>query len=64
MLLGCCSRWLNLGCFSLLYLSIYPSGLYQPAGKSADKLHKNMASVQELANRIWAGRDVEMIITA
>ena len=60
MLLGWCSRWLNLGRFSRLY--IYRS--LAIAGKSTDKLHKNMACVQELANRIWAGRDVEMIITA
>ena len=28
------------------------------------KLHNNMFSVKELADRMWAGKDVEMIITA
>ena len=36
-------------------------------GRSADankKLHNSMLSVKELADRMWAGKDVEMIITA
>lgn len=28
------------------------------------KLHNNMFSVKELADRMWAGKDIEMIITA
>ena len=37
------------------------------AGRSADansKLHKNMLSVKDLGDRMWAGKDVEMIMTA
>ena len=46
-----------------IYLSIYLSVHIAIAGTSAGKL-QNMACVQELANRSWAGRDVEMIIKA
>ena len=46
-----------------IYLSIYLSIHIATAGTSADNL-QNMACDQELANRIWAGRDVEMSITA
>ena len=50
---------------SAVYISIARSiYLFAIAGKSAAKLQTNMACVQELANRIWAGRDVEMISTA